>query len=204
MDPYRVGEPSRRFRALNLPCYASKVAASIIEILPVIGSRRVGGCESGVTALEFALVAPAFFALLIAIFETGAVFLAQQVLQTATTEAARLIMTGQAQNQSLTAGQFQKNVCDGAGALIICSNLYVNVQTFSTFSGISMLDPINKGKIDSSTMNYSLGGPGDIVLVQAFYQWPVIAGPLGFDLSNLSNSSRLLVATAVFRNEPYR
>ena len=54
-------------------------------------------CTRGATAVEFALVAAPFFALLIAILQTALIFLAQQVLQTATTEAARLVMTGQAQ-----------------------------------------------------------------------------------------------------------
>jgi hypothetical protein len=52
-------------------------------------------------------------------------------------------------------------------------------------------------------MNYSAGNPGDIVLVQVFYQWPIYLGPLNFTLANLGANTRLLVGTAVFRNEPY-
>jgi hypothetical protein len=32
----------------------------------------------------------------------------------------------------------------------------------------------------------------------------VSKGPLGFDLSTLSNGDRLLIATAVFKTEPYQ
>jgi hypothetical protein len=35
------------------------------------------------------------------------------------------------------------------------------------------------------------------------YQWPLVLGPLGFTLANLSNGNRLLASTAVFKNEPY-
>ena len=38
--------------------------------------------------------------------------------------------------------------------------------------------------------------------MQVMYQWPVFLGPLGFNLSNLPNNKRLLMATAVFRIEP--
>src|SRR5471032_2864150 len=74
--------------------------------------RRFVRRENGATAVEFALVATPFIALLIAILETALVFFAQQVLQTATTQTSRLIMTGQAQTQNLTAAQFQQAVCN--------------------------------------------------------------------------------------------
>jgi Flp pilus assembly protein TadG len=157
----------------------------------------------GATAVEFALVAAPFIALLIAILETCLVFLAQEVLQTATSQAARLIMTGQAQNQSMTASQFKQQVCNDAGALFSCSGIYVNVQTSTSFGGMTQPNPLQGGNFNSGSMNYSAGGPGDVVLVQVFYQWPVNLGPLGFDLSNMNGNNRLLVATAVFRNEPY-
>ena len=42
--------------------------------------------KDGSAAVEFALVAAPFFALIFAVFEIGYAFLAQQVLQTATTQ----------------------------------------------------------------------------------------------------------------------
>ncbi|HEY5084720.1 MAG TPA: hypothetical protein VII48_09370, partial [Rhizomicrobium sp.] len=59
------------------------------------------------------------------------------------------------------------------------------------------------GAFNSSLMNFNTGGPGDVILLQVFYQWPIVLGPLGFNLSNMSGNNRLLVGTAVFRNEPY-
>jgi hypothetical protein len=68
---------------------------------------------------------------------------------------------------------------------------------------MTQMDPLQNGKFVTTNMNFTPGGPGDIVLVQTFYQWPVWLAPLGFNLSNMSGDSRLLMATAVFRNEPY-
>ena len=172
-------------------------------------TRRLGlmfkRAKSGATALEFAIIAAPLFALLIAIFETGLVFVAQQYLQTATTQTARLIMTGQAQDQGLTAAQFKQDVCNNAPALFTCSGLYVNVQTFSTFAGVTTTTPLTSKKVfDPTKMNFSAGVAGDIELVQVYYQWPVFIGPLGFNLSNMSGNYNLLVGTAVFRNEPYQ
>ncbi|MGH7102155.1 MAG: TadE/TadG family type IV pilus assembly protein [Acetobacteraceae bacterium] len=166
-------------------------------------ARRLLRCERSSTAIEFALIALPLFALLIAILETGLVFLSQQVLQTATTETARLIMTGQAQLNSLTASQFQADVCNSATSVLSCADIAVNVQTFSSFDSMTMLNPLQNGNFNQADMNYDIGGPGDIVLVQVFYQMPVMDGPLGFSLSNMAGDNRLLEATAVFRNEPY-
>jgi Flp pilus assembly protein TadG len=159
--------------------------------------------DRGGTAVEFALVATPCVALLIAVMETVLVILAQQTLQTATTDTARLIMTGQAQTQGLTASQFQSKVCQAASSLFSCSGIYVNVQKFSSFSSITTTTPLTNGNFNSAAMGYTTGGPGDIVLVQVFYQWPVVLGPLGFNLTNMNGNYRLLVGTAVFRNEPY-
>jgi Flp pilus assembly protein TadG len=152
--------------------------------------------------VEFALVAPAFIALLLAIMQTGIVFLAQQVLQTATTQAARLVLTGQAQSGNLSAAQFKQAVCTAATSLFSCGGIYVNVQKFSSFSSIALTNPVSNGAFSSAGMGYNPGGAGDIVVVQVFYQWPVLPGPLGFTLANTGSNTRVLTATAAFRNEP--
>ena len=158
---------------------------------------------NGVTAVEFGFVALPFFALLLAILQLGVVMIAQEVLQTATNQTARLIMTGQAQTGGMTSGQFQAKVCANATSLFSCGGIYVNVQTFSTFSGVAMTNPVNNGVFNPGSLQYTPGGKGDIVVIQTFYQWPVIPVPLGFGLNNLGNGKMLMVATAAFRNEPY-
>ena len=58
--------------------------------------RRFRDNHTGASAVEFAIVAPLFLALLFAIIETALVFFAGQVLETVTQDSARMIMTGQA------------------------------------------------------------------------------------------------------------
>ena len=59
--------------------------------------RRFRRSRAGSAAVEFALVAPVFFALLFAIIEVAIMFFASQVLETITQDSARALMTGQAQ-----------------------------------------------------------------------------------------------------------
>jgi hypothetical protein len=112
-------------------------------------------------------------------------------------------MTGQVQAGGMSSSQFQQQVCNHATALFNCSGLYVNVQTFATFSSVSMTNPVSNGKIKTGLLQFAPGGDGDIVVVQTFYQWPVVLGPLGFNLANMNGNTLLLVGTAAFRNEPF-
>ena len=166
-------------------------------------------CRSsgGTTAVEFAFIAPPFLALLIAILQLASYLFAQQALQTAVVAAGRLILTGQVQNADLTASQFQTNdVCPLLPALFTCSNLYVNVQTYANFSGASTTIPsltISSSGTVSGTGAYTLGGPGEVMVLQLVYPWKVITGPLGALLPNFSNGYSEIMGITAFRVEPY-
>ena len=155
--------------------------------------------------VEFGLVAAPFLALVFAIIETAAVFFAGQALETAVADSSRLILTGQAQNQNFDAGAFKNAVCSKIYGLFNCQNgVYVDVRTFSSFASVTMSSPIDgQGNMQSGNFTYQPGGPGDIVVVRLFYQYPVYVSLLGFNLSNVNGGYRLLAATAAFRNEPY-
>jgi Flp pilus assembly protein TadG len=154
--------------------------------------------------VEFALVAPVFFALLSAILETAIMFFAGQVLETVTQDSARMILTGQAQTASYTSAQFAAYVCSQVPALFNCNNISIDVQSYPSFSNLNLINPIDSnGNFVSSNLQYNPGGAGDIVVVRLFYQWPLIVTGLGWNPSNLAGNKRLLVGTAAFRNEPY-
>lgn len=163
--------------------------------------------RGGTTAVEFALIAPPFLALLIAILQLASYLFAQQALQTATTAAGRLILTGQVQNANLTQTLFKTNdVCPLLPALFTCSNLYVNVQSYNDFGAASTTIPtlsISSSGTVSSTGAYSLGGPGEVMVLQLVYPWKIITGPLGALLPNFSNGYSEIMGITAFRVEPY-
>jgi Flp pilus assembly protein TadG len=165
--------------------------------------RRFVRRQDGAAAVEFALVAAPFLALTFAILETAFVFFAGQTLEAAVADSARLIMTGQAQSSGFSQAQFKAAVCARIYGLFDCTNsLYVNVQTYSSFSSVNTALPISNGQFNS-TMNYNPGDVGNIVVVSLYYQWPIYVTMYGNNLGNLTNGSRLLSATSVFRVEPY-
>jgi len=179
---------------------------------PRRSARAFFRSRQGATAVEFALVAAPFLALLVAIFQSALVFFAQRMLDEATEEASRYIMTGQAQTANMTQAQFANYLCTSSNtatlvsALFTCNNIMVNVQNYNSFASANTTSPTltfnAQGKV-SNAWSYNTGNPGDIVVVQVMYQWPIVLGPLGMNLSNLSNGNRLIVSTAAFKNEPY-
>ena len=178
---------------------SSPAAAAGSFLTALRGFRRN---RRGSAAVEFALVAPVFFALLFAIIETAIVFFAGQVLETIAQDSARQIMTGQAQTAGYTPAQFKTFACGKIPALFKCTDLYVDVQSYPAFSSVKISDPI-AGGVFQPAMGYTPGAAGDIVVVRLFYQWPLFVTGLGYDIANLADSKRLLSATVVFRNEPF-
>ena len=162
--------------------------------------------QQGATAVEFALIAPAFLATLIAVFETTIFLFAQQNLQTAAVQAGRLIMTGQVQNSNMTQSQFANVVCPMVQPIFNCSKLMINVQNSSSFSGVSTAAPTLTYDANGNVTNnwtYSPGSPGDVMVVQLIYQWPIVSGPFGTVFSSLGNGTTEMMGVTAFRIEPY-
>ncbi len=162
--------------------------------------------NDGATAIEFAMVALPFFALLFGIFEVALVYFGTYTLENAVEQVAREIRTGQAQTAGMTRSQFITKVCAKVAALANCeSKLQVDAQAWPTFGAMNPGSALGQnGDLDPSKVtSWNLGQGGDVVLVRAYYPWDLIGRIPGVGLSNQSDGSRLLSAMATFRNEPF-
>lgn len=150
---------------------------------------NVGRDRKGTVALEFAIVGPAFLALLLAILYTMCIYLAQQMLETAAQSAGRLLLTGVAQtskmangNVGMNADDFKKAICNGASGtdvngqsftipvllppMLTCSRLTVNVTSATSYNVSNTAAPTftydSNGVLTSTNTgyNYQTGGDG--------------------------------------------
>lgn len=126
--------------------------------------RREGGRllrlwrdEGGGALIEFALIAPMFFALILAILNISLIFLTQAGLETAAEQAARLLMTGQIQTwgyapsgssytsynggSGMTAANFKAAICGQLGASSLPSGADPN--NTPTYAASMMLPYMN-------------------------------------------------------------
>jgi Flp pilus assembly protein TadG len=166
--------------------------------------RQFAVDQAGATAVEFGSVALPFIALMLAILETALLFFATQTLETAVSNTARLIRTGQAQQLGFSADQFKEDVCSQIMSVFDCEDgLYLDVRKYATFDSIDLAKPIDDDGNLKKDFAYQMGHGGDIVVVRAYYEWPTFSRLLGLNLSNLADGNHLIAATAAFRNEPF-
>jgi Flp pilus assembly protein TadG len=164
--------------------------------------------QEGVAAVEFALIALPFFALLFAILETALVFWSTQVLETAVANASRTIYTGQfqsANNQTSSniGAKFKTELCKQVFVLFTCNSPAMRVDVRRYRSDTPPPDVIDKTtkKINEAAFGYEASGTGDIVLVRAAVEYPMFTPMLNSSLANLANGKRLIMGSAAFRNE---
>jgi Flp pilus assembly protein TadG len=198
-----------------------------VERLRAVRRRmRKDGTRANAT-IEFAMIAPVFFTLLMGIIETGILFYAQNTLQFSTQTAGRLVRTGIAQatvpgaaaqctggaggtgggGSYLTSQEwFKDQICCGISNIMTnCTTaLHVNVQNYSAGFGANFSNTTDaSGNLQPVADTYSPGSPCDVVLLRATYNWSVVTPILSWFLVNMSGGNHLLSATTAFRNEPY-
>lgn len=163
--------------------------------------------ERGATAVEFALVATPFFVMVCGIIELAMIFMVSVSLENSTITLARTIRTGEMQSAGgANANTFRDTICDNMGWLQVdCkTKLRVDVNKFTSFSGTNGQGaPITNGEWNTTPNAFNCGGPGDIVLVRAYYEWPLFAPGFDIALQKLNGGKTVIGAVTTFRNEPY-
>ena len=175
-----------------------------------LAGRRFRKDRRGAAALEFAIVAPVFLMLLFSIFEAGWFFFAGSAVEQATSNAARLIRTGQAQSATTPIGKaaFFDEVCRVVQLLGPCgSRLTVDVQRFDNFGQLAadLAAPVCRDASAASVaaIPYNAGGQRDIVRVRVCFLHQTINPALGLKLARTPDGLRKVYAVAIFRNEPF-
>jgi len=168
--------------------------------------RRLACDETGSPAVEFALVFPIFIGIVLATLQAGSIFLVKAFFESAAEEAARIVLTNQ--TSTVTAAQFQSEVCTQLTALFNCSQVTVELEPVPAgATSLSSLLPQfdSKGNlVGTPTLDVgaSAGSSGTDMLLVIMYPWPVYGGPLGLNFANLGNGKMLMTSTQVFRIEP--
>lgn len=171
--------------------------------------------RDGATAIEFAILAIPFFAIVFASIETFIAFTGEQLLANATETMARKIRTGEIRS-TMTVAEYRTAFCQEIKILMPCSaeeiatptKLFLDVQTFDKFSAIPTTVPMKGTDFDPTGFKFAPGGKKTINVVRAFYRWDVVTDLVRPMISNVSSAdgkqrNYLMVATAVILNEDY-
>jgi Flp pilus assembly protein TadG len=177
--------------------------------------RRAKGfwrADKGAAALEFAMVATPFFVLLFGVIELGLILMAQVDLENAMGAATREIRTGLTQSAASSTDQTVQNTNFG---IEVCKkmlwmisdcehNITVDVRTYGSFGAISLNSaPADQAAILAGKPQFQTGGPGSIVVVRAYYAWPLFIPGLDTLALTGSTNKTLLTSVTSFENEPF-
>ena len=115
----------------------------------------------GVTAIEFAMLSPAFFLLLFGIIETSIIFIGDMTLEKSTMTMARHVRVGTVSKENMTSEEFRRQLCQGIVIPMKCSELGIDLRSYSTFAEIQTIsghEPVQAG-----TTRFEEIRPGDVV-----------------------------------------
>jgi Flp pilus assembly protein TadG len=160
-----------------------------------------GRWQSGVTAIETALIMPVFLLLSFGIIEVSLLHLAASTIEGQVSAASRQIRTGNIQGSADPITAFKEILCGGT-TFINCNNLIIDVRKFDSFGDVEYPSYFNEdGDPESNT--FDPGGAGDTVLVRVAYSWKILTPFLTTYLGDGGGDAKLLHSAAVFRTEPY-
>jgi hypothetical protein len=152
--------------------------------------------EGGATVVEFALVAPAFLAILCAIMEFSGIMFVQTLLEGAAREASRYGITGRAPDGISHINREEKIraiiAATGVGVIDL-DHLEMDTLVYDSFEDVGQPEPFTdenanaaydpgepyndingNGQWDEDMGAAGLGGPGSVVVYRLRYDWPIM------------------------------
>lgn len=186
------------------------------------GIRRFATNESGVTAIEFAILSPVLMLLIFGILEFSAIMLVNNIMESATAITSRLGKTGYADSTDnlSRSDTILNSVKARTQGLVDPAHLSITAKSYAQFNeidpepyidangngqydqGESYTDINGNGHYDADMGTAGYGGAGDIVVYTVSYPWPVMT-PLLRTIIGDANGDYIITARAVVKNEPY-
>lgn len=167
--------------------------------------RRFLKDRSGVVSVEFAMIAPFFFALLFSFFETGWLVTKDVMLNNSVSHAARMVYTGRAP----TKDALEEMICAKNPLIDNCRlNINIEMQVINSFGDQpdTQADCIDSEAEDlAPAVNYNASAGAEIVFMRVCMTTDVLVPGLGVGLGlDEDGTGRYsIVASTAFMNEPF-
>ncbi len=175
--------------------------------------------QSGSTMVEFALIAPAFLAIVGGIFEFSGIFFAQTLLEGGVREASRFGIIGSSPDADAGAAAIQAIINKNSFGVIDADDIQIDTLTYTSFAAIGQPEPFDdangNGRFDADEEDFldvngngawdedqgevGLGGADQVVLYRVTYDWDIMI-PI---FQPLFGEQVALEATVAVRNEPF-
>ncbi len=175
--------------------------------------------QDGVTALEFAMIAPVFLFIVSAIIEFSMIMFTTTVMEGATSVTSRMGKTGYIPGGSTRSDAIIASINSHTAGLLDSTKIVMTTKVYSDFTkigqpepcispvnppcggvpGVNFVDVNGNGTWDSDMGAAGLGSEGDVVVYTVTYPWPILSPIMKPILGNYYN----ITVRAVVRNEPF-
>jgi hypothetical protein len=181
---------------------------------------RLARGRRGVTAVEFALIAPVCMTLVCAFIDLSMVMFITNVMEGGLREASRYAITGYTETGKTREQKIAEIIKDHSYGLIKAEDITITYKVYPSFGDVGKPEPFvdsnnngqhdsgepftdinNNGQWDADMGAAGIGGPGDVVAYTVEYKWTLWT-PLAAEIWP-NNGVITLNATVAVRNEPY-
>jgi hypothetical protein len=181
--------------------------------------RRLVLSARGVTAIEFAMIAPVLILLTLGTVDVGYTLTVKRLLEASAREASRFGITGSVPDDQTREAEIRDIVERTLIAPDVAQRLTVTVRAYKSFDNIGQPEPFDdtnangvrdpgepytdvngNGSWDSDMGVPAAGGSGDVVVYTLTYPQPVLVPFMARIYGNDTITHR---ARAVVRNEPF-
>jgi len=193
------------------------------KITPIKLARRFftgKAGQSGSAMVEFALIAPAFLAIVGGIVEFSGIIFAQTLLEGGIREASRFGIIGSSANAAAGEAEIQRIIRKNAFGIIDADDIRVETLAYSSFGAVGQPEPFDdnngngqfdpdegeafvdvngNGARDDDQGQAGLGGGNQVVLYQLAYDWDIMI-PI---FEPFFGEQVTLEASIAVRNEPF-
>jgi len=173
-------------------------------------AHRLDHDKTGAAALEFALLTPVFLGFILAIMETGWLFIRMSLLDAAVVQSSRFIYTGEAQFGVIEQSDIEDFICD---KVIVISKSYcighiaLELIVIDTFDGIPDDAPVCSS-VDlpvQPVTEYDPGQASEIVFMRVCVLTKLFMPGLGLGagLDQTDDGEFRMTSAIAFMNEPF-
>jgi hypothetical protein len=174
--------------------------------------------DGGKAIVEFALIAPIFLGITLSIFEFSGIMFVQTLLEGGAREASRYGLTGQQPEGVSRNAMILEIVSENSYGIIDVDELEMTTLVYGDFSEVGQPEPFTdendndaydagepytdvngNGSWDDDMGAAGLGGPGEVVVYEMRYDWPIMI-PL---FQPFFGDHVRLQANIAVRNEPF-
>lgn len=165
--------------------------------------KRISRSESGNAMIEFALLAPIFFMIVVGLIEFVLFQYKTYALNHVVYEAARNLQTGEIQTSGDMEAALRQEVCDHAGAMIDCEAITFDVRSFQRLRDITYPPATFNESGQPTNFGFNPGGPNEYTVVRAAIAHSFITPFMGKLFGTGPDSPAIVNAFCIVKNEPW-